>query len=265
MVEEIKIYQKKVLILAVRAGELMMKNGAEMYRVEDTVERICKACRVPYVEVFATPTGIFVSLDGHKETEDMHTYFKRIRGGGDTNLSKISMINNFSREFTTTDLTIDQGMKRLKEIAHSPQRPLPIRLLGAALTTSFFSLLFGGNVLDFLCATIIGTISFLLSLLLQRLEINFFIRGMCCCAVAAFMALSVAAAIPAASYNPIIIGTMMLFVPGVAITNSIREFLSGDIQSGVTRLAEAFLIAISLAAGTGIVIRLWYSIGGGVL
>ena len=105
---------KKVLILAVRAGEIMMKSGAEIYRVEDTIERICKACKIPYVEVFAMQTGIFVSLDSGDDNSDMYTYIKRIRGGGDTDLTKISEINRFSREFTTTDLSVDAGMKRLK-------------------------------------------------------------------------------------------------------------------------------------------------------
>lgn len=35
----VNIFQKKVLILAIYAGEIMMKNGAEVYRVEDTITR----------------------------------------------------------------------------------------------------------------------------------------------------------------------------------------------------------------------------------
>ena len=254
---------KKILILAVRAGEIMMKSGAEIYRVEDTIERICKACRIPYVEVFATPTGIFVSLDSGDDNSDMYTYIKRMKGGGDTDLMKISEANRFSREFTTTDLSVDEGMKRLKEIDHIEPPPVPIRLLGAALVASFFSLIFGGNVIDFCCAFLIGGASYLLSVLLNKFSINYFIRGFCCCALAAFFALTATSFIPDTDYNAIIIGALMIFVPGVAITNSIRDFLSGDMLSGLARATEAFIIAISLAAGAGVVMKLWYSIGGG--
>ena len=59
-----------------------------------------------------------------------------------------------------------------------------------------------------------------------------------------------------------VMGCIMLFVPGVAITNSIRDFLSGDMLSGLARLTEAFLIGISLAAGAGVVIKLWTMTGG---
>lgn len=254
---------KKILILAVRAGEIMMKSGAEIYRVEDTIERICKACRIPYVDVFATQSGgIFVSLDSGGNKSDIFTYIKRIKGSGDTDLTKISEINRFSREFTTTDLSVDEGMKRLKEIDHIKPMPSPIRLLGAALVASFFSLIFGGNLIDFVCAFFIGGGSYLLSQFLSRYSINYFIRGFCCCAMSAFLALLASAIIPGANYSAIIIGALMIFVPGVAITNSIRDFLSGDMLSGLARATEAFIIAISLAVGAGMVLKLWYSVGG---
>ena len=56
----------------------------------------------------------------------------------------------------------------------------------------------------------------------------------------------------------------MLFVPGVALTNSIRDFLSGDMLSGVARLMEAMLTAISLAAGAGVVIKIFDILGGAI-
>lgn len=260
----VNIMQKKILILAVYAAEIMMKNGAEIYRVEDTVTRICKACRINYVEVFAMPTGIFVSLDKGGKEDDTQTYIKRIKGAN-TNLSKISKVNQFSREFTTTDLSVDEGMKILKSIDEEPPYPLPVRLLGAAMVCSFFCVVFGGSPIDFCVAFISGVTCYSFSALLTKLDINFFIRGFCCCGIAAFIALTAAASIPQASYDPIIIGSIMLFVPGVAITNSIRDFLSGDMVSGLARLAEALLTAVSLASGAGVMLKIWDMIGGVVI
>lgn len=257
----VNVFQKKVLILALYAGEIMMKNGAEIYRVEDTITRICKACGINYVEVFATPTGIFLSLDKGGESDDTQTYIKRIRGTG-TNLGKISQVNQFSREFTTTSLSVEDGMKRLKEIDDKSSYPYFVRLLGSAMVASTFCLLFGGIFVDFCVSIISGMMCYTFSLLLKRLDINSFVTGFCCCGLAAFIAISASTAIPAASYDPIIIGTLMLFVPGVALTNSIRDFLSGDMLSGVSRLVEAVLTAISLAAGAGVVLKIWDILGG---
>lgn len=260
----VNVFQKKVLILAVYAAEIMMKNGAEIYRVEDTVTRICRACGISYVDVFATPTGIFVSIDKGGEEDDTQTYIKRIKGGG-TDLSKISEVNQFSREFTTTDLSVEDGMEILKEIDKKKPYPLWARLISAAMVCSFFCIVFGGVLVDFCVAILSGTACYSLSLLLKKIDINFFIQGFCCCGLAAFIALTAAAAFPAASYDPIIIGTIMLFVPGVAITNSIRDFLSGDMLSGLARMTEALLTAVSLATGAGVMFVLWNSLGGAAL
>ena len=257
----VDIFQKKVLMLACYAVEIMMKNGAEIYRVEDTIIRICKACRMDNTEVFATPTGIFISLDKGGKDDDPLTYIKRIKGI-DTNLEKISMINRFSREFTTTDLSVEDGMKRLEEIDNAKPYPYFMRLIGAAMIAAFFCLIFGGSAVDFFSAFITGMIAYMFSGFLQKYETNFFIRGFCSCALATFIAMTISSSVDSASYEPIIIGSIMIFVPGVAITNSIRDFLSGDMLSGVARMTEAVLIAVSLAAGTGLILNLWSVIGG---
>ncbi len=256
--------QKRALILAVRAGELMMKNGAEVYRVEDTITRICKACHIPYVEVFATTTGVFVTIGSGGENGDIYTYIKSLDGGG-TDLKKISDLNRFSREFTDTDLSVEDGMKRLTEIDNGKGYPLPARLLGAGLVASFFCSIFSGTIHDALCAFVIGMVSYAAAAFLDRYDINYFIRGFSCCGLATFLALLTDATGISGYYSPIVIGALMIFVPGVAITNSIRDFLSGDMLSGVSRLAEATVIAVSLAAGAGLVISLWKVIGGGIL
>ena len=64
------LLQKKILKLALRAGELMMRSGAEMYRVEDTIRRICLACGIHRVDTFAIPTGIIVSIDSGERNRD---------------------------------------------------------------------------------------------------------------------------------------------------------------------------------------------------
>ena len=260
----VNVFQKKILMVAVYAAEIMMKSGAEIYRVEDTVTRICTAGRINNVEVFATPTGIFVSLDSGNENDDPLTYVKRIRSTG-TNLSKISKVNSFSWEFYTTDLSVEAGMEILKDIDSEEEYPFFLRLLGAAMTCGFFALIFGGSIIDSLLAVISGVVCYALADLLKKIDLNAFIRSFCCCGTAAFIALSASMSVPDASYDPIIIGTIMLFVPGAAITNSIRDFLSGDMLSGLARMMEAVLTAVGLACGAGVILKVWTMLGGVII
>lgn len=252
--------QKEIMMLAITAGTIMMKSGAEISRVEDTIGRICKACGIEYVNVFATPTGIFVSTD-NVDASNTVTYIKRVRSS-ETNLSRISKVNQFSRTFTTTDMTVEEGMEILREIENSRPYPFWLRALSAAMVTACFSTIFGGNIPDFFITLPLGLLCYMLSRFLEKYEINFFIRGFCCCAFAAFCALLAASSIPGVTYAPVISGCIMLFVPGIAITNAIRDFLSGNMLSGVARLAEAFIIGASLAAGAGVMLELWYMMGG---
>lgn len=254
--------QKKILLLAVRAGEMLMKHGAETYRVEDTIERICKACNVPYVEVFATQTGIFVTIDQGTDESDVFTYVKRISGGSSTDLKKISEINKFSREFTTTNMTLEEGVERLREIKHIKPLPIAIQLLGAALISSFFCLLFEGGVIDSLFAAGIGIASYALSLVLAKYSLNYFMKGFFCSALACIFSLLICSPFADLHYSSMLIGVLMIFVPGGAITLCIRDFLAGHMVSGLAKLAEVFIIAISLATGAGIVLSVWNSMGG---
>lgn len=252
--------QKKILKLALRAGELMMKSGAEMYRVEDTIRRICLACGIRHVDTFAVPTGITVSIDSGKEEHTLHTSMRRVKGGN-IDLARISAINNFSRIFTTTDMSIEQGLVKIEEIAAKKTYPLGIRLLGAALVSAFYCAFLSADLIASLCAVLVGIASYLVSIFLSRYDTNYFIKGFCCCATSTFLAALCHAPGLTDSFGAIIIGTIVMFFPGSAITNSIRDLLSGDMISGMARMTEAFLIAVSLASGAGVVISLWSIVG----
>lgn len=260
MVEQL---QKKIIILALFAGEIMVKSGAEIYRVEDTITRICKACNIPYVEAYATPTSLFLSVD-KGEHHDMTTYIKSIKGSK-TDLGKIAETNQFSRDFVSTDLSIEDGMDWLRRISQKEPYPFWIRVLFAALGCACFSIMFDGGVKDFICTLFVGAVTYIVSVGIDMLQTNYFIKGVFCTGVAALLALTCAMLGLGTSSGAITIGTLMLFVPGVAITNALRDFLSGDMVSGLVRMAEAFVVAVSLGVGAGIVLKTWVMLGGTII
>ncbi len=253
--------KKKILLFSLKAGELMMKNGAEIYRVEDTVSRICKACGIPYAEVFVTMTGIFISLDDGKAGTEVYTFQKRIRGVV-TDLEKISKINQLSRDLVNGELTLEDGEIELNNIEKIETYHMAIRTLGAGLAASFFCLMFGGNLKDFIATAFIGSFCYIFMLMFEKIEANYFIKGFCATATATFLTLLSIKMGIGENMDPMIIGILMIFVPGVAITNAIRDFLTGDTLSGIARAVEAFFIAISLAVGAGVILRLSMLVGG---
>lgn len=257
-------FQKRVLVMALFAGELMMKSGAEVYRVEETIVRLCRACKIDYVECFATTTGIFLSLDSGKKDDDVQTFIKRIHYN-EIDLKKISRLNQFSREFTTTDLSVDTGFQRLKTIAAETRYSVLLRILGAILVGAFLCPLFGGGPIDSVCAGMIGGVIYTISMLIEMLQFPKFIRTFVGCGICAFLAIILFSAGLNPTLGPVITAGMSIYLPGVAITNAARDMLSGDMLAGLSRLAEAILLAVGIAGGVGIVMKFYSLWSGGLM
>ena len=249
------VKKKQVLQLASRMGELMMAYGAEAFRVEDTITRICKASGVDNANVFVVPTGIFISIEPDHEDGEILTSVRRLYSRT-TNLCKVSRLNQISRVFTTTDMSVETALEEINNIAEEPDRPLWLMLLGAGIASAFFAAIYSTDIMTFLCAFVIGAFSEYLYILLSKIDMNFFIKGFTCCAAAATLSVMCQLAGLTPGYGAVIIGVIMLFTPGAALTNAIRDLLQGGMLSGVSAVAETILIAISLAGGVGIVLKI---------
>lgn len=246
---------RRLLIMAILAGRVMLKNGAETYRVEDTIIRLCKSrYNIKYVESFVTPTGIFVSIE---YDDEVISYLKRIKRRT-IDLNKIDMVNDFSRNFVTSNMSIEKGIEELKKINKAENYNYWLKITSGSIAAAFFSLLFGGTFFDFISSFLVSIVVVLTVNKLGELDTTFFINNIIGASIASILALiSVGLGI---GHNPdkIIIGSIMTLVPGVAITNAIRDTISGDFVSGMSRGMEAIITALSIALGVGVVLKIYF-------
>lgn len=247
---------KKILDLALYAGEIMLKNGGETYRAEDVMSRICKVCGIDKVESFVTPTGMFLSIDDGQEYGYTYTFQKEINCR-EINLTKVSEINDFSRNFTPDKMTLEEALTKLESIDRKKSYSIPVRTVFAGISTAAFTIANGGMPSDALCAVIIGMIMFLFVEMYSRIEKNDFIRTLIASAIGAFLAIIFSILGLCSSMQYILIGAIYILLPGIAITNAIRDSLSGDLLSGLVRVFEAFIISGSIAVGVGIVLKIF--------
>ncbi len=253
--------QKKILILALFAGQIMLENGAETYRVEDTIIRICKAYGVSHVESFVTPTGIFVSISSDQKEADVITMVKRIRTRS-IDLNKVSKVNDFSRKVTLDKISFQKGMSKLKEINMLPKYPLVLRTVCAGMASAFFGVLLGANAKDFISSFLIAIFVYSGVTMIGKKNANLFLENAVGGILASALAILAVNLNIGTNIDKIIISSIMILLPGVSITNAVRDSIAGDLLSGLSRAAEAVIIAISIAVGVGIVIHLWfYEIG----
>lgn len=240
------------------SAQIIIENGGEIYRAEETIEFICKSFGVKEIESVATPTGVYitVSLDG----EDNHTLVKRIRKRT-IDLQKINDINNISRRISQHSITLNEALVELEKINKRNYIEVKHSILYAGLSSAFFALLFGGGFLEFFAALFIGFLVAAVSTRLVNLHSYQFFSNIVSGLIIAFMAISVTSFAKTGNYNPIIVGCLMPLLPGLAMTNAIRDTIRGDLVSGIARATEVMLVASSLAAGAGIIMYLAYTFG----
>ena len=250
----------EILQVATFAGQMILENGGETYRVEETIWRICKAFGAEEAESFVTPTGIMASICHEGQT---YSLIKRVSKRS-VDLYKIDLVNDLSRNILIKNLSVKDFKFELQKINKSERYSDNITLLFSALGAAAFTILFGGNIRDFSAAFIIGFIIKFLTIKGSNMQINQFFINSLSAAVASFLAIIFVKIHLASNLDQTIIGSIMLLVPGLAITNAIRDTIAGDLLSGLTRAAEAFLVAVSIAVGSGAILSLWISSFGGI-
>ncbi len=246
---------KQLLLLATLAGKIMLKNGAETYRVEDTIERICKSRKdIKYADAFVTPTGIFISLEYEGE---MMTYLVRVKSIK-IDLNKINLVNDFSREFVSSNMPIDKGLEKLKKINKIKNYNILTKTLFGSLACAFFSLLFGGTFFDFISSYLVSLIVLTTVNQISKYKMTFFINNFIGATLASILSLLTVKIGIGQNMDIIIIGSIMALVPGVAITNAMRDTISGDFLSGLSRGMEAIFSALAIAFGVGLVLNVYF-------
>ncbi len=248
--------QRKIVDIAMKAGKIMLTSGAETYRVEDTVYRMMVSRGLEDVHVFVIPTGIIVSadIDNHPTT-----ILERVHGDG-IDLEIIDRANALSRQFTTSSMSLAQAEAALTELENTPTFNQVTRFIFSGMAGGFFIFLFQGTFVEFLLAYLASSLTVYFFDGLSRHQLNFFVKnifggffsalfGLLCVVAAKRFGLE-------ASLNIVIIGPLMTLVPGVSLTNGIRDLISGELLAGSAKIMEALFIAIALAFGVGIMLHL---------
>lgn len=237
-------------------GEMMLSIGAEVKRVEDTLTRMGTAYGASRMNVFVITSSIVVTMAFPDEMELTQT--RRILSPGGTDFIKLEQLNDLSRRCCEHPLTVCQLQDELRQLRESkPSKPMVY--VGSVLAAGGFAVFFGGNVWDGLAASIFALIICLLQDTLETICPNKVIFNLLCSLLVGCGICGCVRLVPGLHMDKIMIGDIMLLIPGIAMTNSVRDVLVGDTISGIMRLIETLLWASALACG--FMISIWL-IGG---
>ncbi|CAM3719182.1 threonine/serine exporter ThrE family protein [Erysipelothrix urinaevulpis] len=237
--------EETLLDACILAGKILMENGAEMHRVEDTMNRILDTKLGEGEAVsFVIPTGIFVTTRFGKNTKMKRIVKRR------NNLQQISNVNALSRQFSQGLLTTDELYECIVALEeHALSYPYTLQIVAAGILSSFMMLIFQGDIKDFLITAIISSLGYALYLLsVQTIKARFIQEFIATFAIGILAGLFDQLGL-IQQFDTVLIGSIIILVPGIPITNSIRDFLVGNTISGTVFMLEALLIAGMIGAG----------------
>jgi uncharacterized membrane protein YjjP (DUF1212 family) len=246
--KEDQIQTYDIIDVCLLAGKIMLRSGAETYRVEDTMMRIAAAYGLMETHSYVTPTGIIFSVSSKTPTQLVRIVDRS------TDLQKVAKVNGVSRQISGGELSVQEAYAHLREIeADAHAYPVWVQIGAASIASGCFLIMFQGVWADFLPALIAGGIGFSSLIYIHKLvEIKFFAEFLASLIIGLLSVLFVSLNI-GAELDKIIIGSVMPLVPGLLITNAVRDLMAGHLVSGISKGAEAFLTAFAIGAGVAVV------------
>ncbi len=242
-------YEKMEVCLL--AGKIMLQSGGETYRVEDTMMRIAAAFGIENSHSYVTPTGIIFSAEGNEPTK---TKLIRISTRS-TDLKKVAMVNSISRMITSGELNLEQALTRLKELDDlNVTFPFMVQVAAASIASGCFMIMFKGVWSDFIPAMVSGGLGYFGFLYFHRyIPVKFFSEFLASFIIGLLSFFFVKIGV-GQLLDKIIIGSVMTLVPGLLVTNAVRDLMAGHFVSGLSKGAEALLTAFAIGSGIAVVL-----------
>lgn len=260
---EVLMKDYQILDCAVEMGNLLLRCGAEIYRVEESIRRICSAYGLHRVEVFAIPSSIVVTI-----TDDDGRPLTKTRRPKDrtTDLDRIDRLNDLCRRICRdTPSDYNDLMRQYHEIMGGKNYPQWLIALCFAAVGFFFTLFFGGNMLDAAVCAFVSALIMLVSYFSRKFQMSDMFYNIFCSGMSACLAVLAVRLGLADNYDKIVIGALMNLVPGIALTNCMRDFIAGDFLAGLSRMAEVLLTAAGIAIGVVITLALFTHFSGRIV
>ena len=245
------------------AGRIIMENGGETYRAEETVNRMGAGFGLEEVDSFAVPSGLFISFRGGDGNPV--TGVRRVKRQ-DRNLTRVNEANRVSREVAAGDMDCSRAWERLKEIEKLPGDFAGFWCLPAAfLCAAGFALLFGGKAVDAACAGAAAALVQLAESFLRRIRSRGMAASVLGGLLTALLPYLLKLALPALQAEIVVAGAVMPLVPGLAMTNAVQDSMRGDLLSGLSHGMQAILTACMVAGGALLAQGIMKLVTGGAL
>ena len=249
----------KLLQAILDIAEEMLVAGAEVSRVEDSVERMCRAYGCDRINAFVITSNIQVTMEA--PDGEILTQIRRIVRS-DVNFDRLDYLNALSRYICAEKPDLQKLTEHFAQVMERKIYSVWIRYLAAILIAGGFAVFFGGNLLDGAASALVGVMVIWLLYILSRRDNNLLAINFVAALAAGLLSVALVHLGIGVHTDKIMIGAIMIQIPGIAMTNAVRDMLIGDLATGLLRLVNSLLLAAVIACGFALSILVT---GGGIL
>lgn len=165
------------------------------------------------------------------------------------NFYELERVNELSRSIVKKNISRKAVLKKINKI--KVDKNMFLICFGYMLAAGSFTIFFGGKILDSLISILISIVIFILDTYLNKKNISKIIYNFLASFIIGIIAI-LFSKICQINIDKVIIGDIMLLIPGLAIFTSIYDIVKGDTTSGTNRFVDGIFLALSIASGIAI-------------
>ena len=251
--ESERTYFDKVLAVAIEVGCGLLSCGCPVGRVELAVEYICNAYGAAAVSVSTFPSMIIAGVriaDGSQVSQLKRVY------SISNNFAKMEAYNQLSRDICAKKYPVDQAAELVSALRTSHNPSKLITALSAGIGAAAFTVFYGGSLIDAIPGGLVGGLMAYLSCIFARLAFNSYARTFMLSLIggvlSTFLCWLITLTGLTCHLSTVMMGTIMIVIPGLLLCNAIRDLFSGDTYSGTSELLNAIITTLAIVAGYGI-------------
>lgn len=232
-------------------GEALLKSGAENFRLEDSLYRMCRSYGFKRYDVYAVPSNIQITVE--TQEGEFITQIRQIEST-DIDFERLDYLNNLSRYVCANTPDEEEFHKRYMEVMQRKGPHPAVKYFAGIMGGAGFAVFFGCGFADALVAVLVSFMIVAVGGWLGKHESNLLIYNMILAFLSEIVILISARAGVGIYPDRIMIGIVMLLISGLGVTNGIREILQRDFISGALNIMNAMLGAAGIAFGIALAI-----------
>ena len=244
---------KRIVQEILNIGEAMLKSGAENFRLEDSLYRMCRSYGFVHSDVFIIPSNIQITV----ETTDgeIFTQIRHIETT-DIDFDRLDYLNNLCRYVCANTPDEKELNRKYLEVMNRPKQHPAAPYFAGIMGGTGFAVFFGCNFMDAIVAVIVSLMIVVVGRQISKLENNLMIYNMILSFLSELIIIFMVRLGIGSHPDRIMIGIVMLLISALGTTNGIRDLLQRDFISGFLNIMNSFLGAAGIAFGIALAILL---------